>query len=106
MGVINGLGYDYQQKYTICDACRLCHSILSILKPVFAKFDRFLHLQLNEVPGSPDLMIFVSTMTMTTVVIVTMTMTTQLIALPLVHARGGNNRVSVLGKIYYMYARG
>ena len=104
--MINGLGYDYQQKYTICDACRLCHSILSILKPVLPNSTDFLHLQLNEVPGSPDLVIFVSTMTMTMVVIVTMTMTTQLIALPLVHACGSNNQVSVLGKIYYMYARG
>ena len=31
-------------KNTIYDTCRLCHSILSILKPVFVKFDRFITL--------------------------------------------------------------
>ena len=33
----NGCGYDGQQKYTICDTCRQCHSILSKLKPVFRR---------------------------------------------------------------------
>ena len=35
VGTVNGCGYDDQQKYTICDACRLCHLILSILRPIF-----------------------------------------------------------------------
>ena len=35
MGTVDGRGYDGQLKYTICDACRLCHSNLSILKPIF-----------------------------------------------------------------------
>ena len=39
---VNGRGYDGHLKYTICDSCRPCHSILSILKPVFfAKVDIF-----------------------------------------------------------------
>ena len=35
MGTVKGCGYDGQQKCTICDACRLCHSIQSIVRPVF-----------------------------------------------------------------------
>ena len=35
VGTVNGCGYDGQLKYTICDICRPCHLILSILKPVF-----------------------------------------------------------------------
>ena len=35
VGMVDGCGYDSQPKYTICDTCRPCHSILSILKPVF-----------------------------------------------------------------------
>ena len=35
MGMVNGRGYDDQQKCTVCDICRPCHSILSTLKPVF-----------------------------------------------------------------------
>ena len=35
MGTVDVCGYDTQLKYTLCDTCRLCHSILSILKPVF-----------------------------------------------------------------------
>ena len=35
VGTADGRGYNGQQKYAICDACRPCHSILSILKPVF-----------------------------------------------------------------------
>ena len=34
-GCGHGHGYNGQQKYTVCDACRLCHSILSIQRPVF-----------------------------------------------------------------------
>ena len=42
MGTVNGRGYDGQLKYTICNSRRPCHSILSILNPVFfAKFDIF-----------------------------------------------------------------
>ena len=35
MGTVDGCGYDSQLKYTICEACRPCHMILSILRPVF-----------------------------------------------------------------------
>ena len=35
MGTVDGCGYNGQLKYNICDTCRLCHLILSILKPVF-----------------------------------------------------------------------
>ena len=38
VGKLDGRGYDGQQKYTICDACKPCHSILSTLKPVFRRF--------------------------------------------------------------------
>ena len=31
VGMVNGHGCDGQLKYTICDVCRPCHSILSIL---------------------------------------------------------------------------
>ena len=77
VGTVDGRGYDGQLKYTICDACRPCHSILSILKPVFSPNSTYsLCLQLAQVPRSPDLAIFVSTTT---------TMTTQPITLPLAH---------------------
>ena len=69
-------------EYTICDVYRPCHSILSILRPVFAKLDRFIVLTTRsvakKVTRSLNLAIFIS-MTM---------MTTQLIALPLAHACG------------------
>ena len=45
VGRVNGRGYDGQLKYTIYDTCRPCHSILSILKPVFSKFDIFIVLK-------------------------------------------------------------
>ena len=35
MGRVDGCGYNSQLKYTICEACRPCHSILSILRLVF-----------------------------------------------------------------------
>ena len=35
MGTVDGSGHDGQQKYTICDACKLCHLIQSALRPVF-----------------------------------------------------------------------
>ena len=31
--MVDGRGYNRQQKSTICDTCRPCHSILSVLKP-------------------------------------------------------------------------
>ena len=68
MGTVDGRGYDGQQEYTICDAYMQCHSILTILKPVFFSMNSTdsLCLQLAQVPRSPDLAIFVSTMTTTT----------------------------------------
>ena len=54
VGTVDGHGYDCQQKYTNCCACRLYHSILSILKPIFVKFDRFAGLQHAQVPRSSD----------------------------------------------------
>ena len=30
VGTVYGCGYDGQQKFTICDACRLCHLILKV----------------------------------------------------------------------------
>ena len=41
VGMVDGCGYDGQQKWAICDTCRVYHSILSISKPVFTEFDRF-----------------------------------------------------------------
>ena len=41
VGTVDGCGYDSQLKYTICEACRPYHSILSILRPVFRHLDRF-----------------------------------------------------------------
>ena len=35
VGMFDVCGYDAQLKYTICEICRPCQSILSILKPVF-----------------------------------------------------------------------
>ena len=43
LGMINGHGYDGQQKYIICDACRQCHLILCILKPIFRQILRIHH---------------------------------------------------------------
>ena len=37
---VNGCGYNGQLNYTICDACRLCHLILSILKPIFGRIQQ------------------------------------------------------------------
>ena len=65
--IIMHSGYGWW-KYTIYDACRPCHSILSILKPVFRQI--WLILIYNSLilrPRSPDLVIFMSmSMTMTT----------------------------------------
>ena len=73
VGTVDGGSYDGQLKYTICDACRPCHSILSVLKHF-----RQISLQLSHVPRCLDLANFVS---MTTT-------TTRPITLPLAHARG------------------
>ena len=78
--ILNGHGWwvwlRWPTKYTICDACRPYHSILSTLKAVFCR--DLLLLQLAQIPRSPDLVIFVLT-PMTT---------TRLITLPLAHAHG------------------
>ena len=37
VGTVNGCGHNSQLKYTIYDACGPCHSILSILEPVFCQ---------------------------------------------------------------------
>ena len=47
-------------KYTICDACRPCHLILSILRPIFAESTDSFRLQLDQLPRYQDLAIFVS----------------------------------------------
>ena len=46
MGMVDGRGYDGQQKYPICDTCRPCHSNLSILRPVFHR-NRPIHYTYN-----------------------------------------------------------
>ena len=40
---VDGCGYDSQLKYTICEACRTCHSILSMLRPVFRQLRHLLY---------------------------------------------------------------
>ena len=37
VGTVDGRGYNDQLKHTICDTCRQCHLIRSILKPVFGQ---------------------------------------------------------------------
>ena len=37
VGTVDGHGCDGLLKYIICDACRPCHSILNILKPVYCQ---------------------------------------------------------------------
>ena len=59
VGMVDGRGYDDQQKDTICDACGRATQLEA---PVFAKFDRL--------------------------VVLTTTMTTELITLSLTHVRG------------------
>ena len=48
VGMVDGCGSNDQQKCTIHDSCKLCHSILSALKPVFAEFDRFVTLIIHS----------------------------------------------------------
>ena len=60
LGVVDGHGC---QKYTICNACRLCHLILSVLirEATFSPISMdLLCSQLAQVPRSPGLAIFVS----------------------------------------------
>ena len=54
-----GMATMVNKKYTICDTCRLCHLILSILKPIFCQIQqiRCTH-KLTQVPRSPGLAIF------------------------------------------------
>ena len=37
---VEGCGYNGQQKYTICDACRSCHSIRSTVRLVFRQIQQ------------------------------------------------------------------
>ena len=46
-------GYDDQQKYTICDACRPCHSIRSTVRPVFRQIWQIC--RTYELPRSLDI---------------------------------------------------
>lgn len=54
VGMADGCGYDLQlTKYIICEVCRSCHLILSVLKPVFQQLgirQILLCLQLSQVP--------------------------------------------------------
>ena len=69
--MVNGRGYDGQQKDVIYDACDWLEAYWSQFS--FAKFNRFAAIISIQVPRFPDLVIFVS-----------MNMT-ELIALPLVN---------------------
>ena len=40
VGMVDGCGCDGLLKYTICNVCRLCHLILSILKPVYRQLQQ------------------------------------------------------------------
>ena len=81
VGTVNRPGYDSQLKQTICDACRPCHSILSILKPVYHQLQ---HIRCTyESLRCLDLKIWrYLWMTTTTAT----TTTTRPITLPLAHA--------------------
>ena len=68
-----------EQMYTICDTCRPCHAILSILAPVSRQNQQIRCINLTHsvpIDHSPDQAIFVS-MTTTTMT------TTEPITLPL-----------------------
>ena len=56
VGMVYGRGCNGQLKYTICDACRPCHSILNILKPVYCQLWQIRCIA--QVPRSQDLAIF------------------------------------------------
>ena len=47
--MVDGRIYDGQLKYTIFDTCRPCHSILSVLKPVFCQIRHIIHCAYNSV---------------------------------------------------------
>ena len=85
VGMVDGHGYDGQLKYTFCDACRLYHSILSILKPVFCQL-RPIRCTYESI-RCLDLKIWRFLWTMTTMTTTTTT-TTRPITSPLVHACG------------------
>ena len=60
VGMATGMVTMAKKSHTICDACRLCHLIRSILKPVFHQLQQtnLLYLQVTKVPRSLDLMIW------------------------------------------------
>ena len=68
VGTVDEHNYDGQQKIHYYDTCRPCLSILSVLRLVFDKFDRFIAFTHAQV--DPDLAILY-----------------KLITLPLAHAR-------------------
>ena len=41
VGTVDESSYNGQQKYSLCDACRLCHSIWNIERPVFCLIQYF-----------------------------------------------------------------
>ena len=53
MGTVDGCGYDSQLKYTICEAYRPYHSILSILSSFSPPTTDLLYLRVAEVPNAP-----------------------------------------------------
>ena len=55
VGTVKGCGYNGQHKYTICDTCRLCHLIHSIVRPVFRQIQRICCV--TQVSRSQDLVI-------------------------------------------------
>ena len=78
---VTWVAYDGQQKYTICDACRPCHSIQSTVRPIFRENSTdLLCLWVAKVPRYRNLAILLLTLTMTTMT------TAELITLPLPHA--------------------
>ena len=82
--MVDGCGYDSQLKCTICEACRLYHSILSILDPEasFSPKLRQIRCTFESLRClNPKIWQFLLTMTTTT---------TRPITLPLAHVCGGN----------------
>ena len=41
MHIVDGCGYDGELKYTICDVCRPCHSIVTLTTHLGAYISRF-----------------------------------------------------------------
>ena len=75
LGTVDGCGYDGQQKYTICDACRPCHSIWRIARPVFHRIRRIRCVLMSHSGARSRDLAFLLTTTMTKPII-----------LPLAHA--------------------